>query len=176
MRVLFALLGVCIILAGISFGGVVAHFINLPSMLIVFGITLFFTFAHHSVRPTVLALAAALKEGTASSIEIKQHIRVLSTARVLASASGVIGTLIGLVNMLANLDDPTHIGPAMAVGLLTLLYGVILAELFIGPLINRLRGKLHDDDASEKPITVTAVTFAAIPVALIAFSLLMQIF
>ncbi len=77
--------------------------------------------------------------------------------------------------MLANLDDPAHIGPAMAVALLTLLYGVILAELFIGPLINRLLRKRPDDESSEKPITVTAVTFAAIPVALIAFSLLMQI-
>ena len=46
----------------------------------------------------------------------------------LAVASGMYGNLIGLVKMLSNMDDPTAIGPAMAVALLTLFYGIILGE------------------------------------------------
>ena len=48
-----------------------------------------------------------------------------------AIASGLVGTVIGLVNMLANLNDPSAIGPAMAVALLSILYGVILGELSV---------------------------------------------
>jgi chemotaxis protein MotA len=48
-------------------------------------------------------------------------------------AMGMIGTLIGLVAMLQSMEDPSTIGPAMAVALLTTMYGAILANLFAGP-------------------------------------------
>lgn len=51
-----------------------------------------------------------------------------------APAMGMIGTLIGLVGMLANMDDPKTIGPAMAVALLTTLYGSLLATVVAGPI------------------------------------------
>ncbi|MBF0263965.1 MAG: flagellar motor protein PomA [Gammaproteobacteria bacterium] len=53
-------------------------------------------------------------------------------------AMGMIGTLIGLVGMLANMDDPKAIGPAMAVALLTTLYGAILANAFCIPVADKL--------------------------------------
>ena len=55
-----------------------------------------------------------------------------------APAFGMIGTLIGLVQMLANMDDPSQIGPSMAVALLTTLYGAILANLVANPLADKL--------------------------------------
>jgi chemotaxis protein MotA len=54
----------------------------------------------------------------------------------IAVASGLLGTLIGLVKMLSSLDDPTTIGPAMAVSLLTLLYGVIVGEFVFKSMAN----------------------------------------
>ena len=59
-------------------------------------------------------------------------------------AMGMIGTLIGLVAMLANMDDPKTIGPAMAVALLTTLYGAMLATMFSLPLADKL--KLRNDE------------------------------
>ncbi len=56
-----------------------------------------------------------------------------------APAMGMIGTLIGLVQMLANMDDPKSIGPAMAVALLTTLYGAMIANMFAGPVADKLR-------------------------------------
>lgn len=50
-----------------------------------------------------------------------------------APAMGMIGTLIGLVAMLQSMEDPSSIGPAMAVALLTTLYGAMMANLFAGP-------------------------------------------
>lgn len=55
-----------------------------------------------------------------------------------APAMGMIGTLIGLVQMLANMSDPKSIGPAMAVALLTTLYGAMIANLFALPIADKL--------------------------------------
>ena len=63
---------------------------------------------------------------------------VLRRAGEVAPAMGLIGTLIGLVQMLGNLEDPSSIGPAMAVALLTTFYGAVLANMFFLPLANKL--------------------------------------
>lgn len=55
-----------------------------------------------------------------------------------APAMGMIGTLIGLVQMLSVMDDPKQIGPAMAVALLTTLYGAIIANMLALPIANKL--------------------------------------
>lgn len=56
-----------------------------------------------------------------------------------APAMGMIGTLIGLVQMLANMDDPKSIGPAMAVALLTTLYGAVIANAIALPIAAKLK-------------------------------------
>ena len=57
-----------------------------------------------------------------------------------APAWGMIGTLIGLVKMLVDLDDPSSIGPAMAVALLTTLYGSLIANWIATPIAKKLSG------------------------------------
>jgi len=57
----------------------------------------------------------------------------------LAPAYGMIGTLIGLIQMLKNLNDPSTLGPAMAVALITTLYGALIANAFAGPVANKLK-------------------------------------
>jgi len=63
---------------------------------------------------------------------------VLRKAAEFAPAMGLIGTLIGLVQMLGNLDDPSTIGPAMAVALLTTFYGAVLANMVFSPMASKL--------------------------------------
>ena len=55
-----------------------------------------------------------------------------------APAFGMIGTIIGLIQMLRNLDDPSTIGPAMSVALLTTLYGALMAYLIFNPIAAKL--------------------------------------
>ncbi len=62
-----------------------------------------------------------------------------------APAFGMIGTLVGLVQMLANLDDPANIGPAMAVALLTTFYGALIANLVAIPIADKLAAKTNLD-------------------------------
>ena len=54
-------------------------------------------------------------------------------------AWGMIGTLIGLINMLGNLDDPGSLGPAMSVALLTTMYGSMLANWLCAPVANKMK-------------------------------------
>lgn len=61
-------------------------------------------------------------------------------------AMGMIGTLIGLVQMLSAMDDPKKIGPAMAVALLTTLYGAILANMFALPVADKLAMRSKEEN------------------------------
>ena len=63
---------------------------------------------------------------------------VLRKCAEISPAMGLIGTLIGLVQMLGNLDDPSSIGPAMAVALLTTFYGAVMAYMIFIPLASKL--------------------------------------
>ncbi len=72
---------------------------------------------------------------------ISRHTEGTRIFRALADvgpAMGMIGTLIGLVQMLSNMSDPKSIGPAMAVALLTTLYGAILANMIANPIADKL--------------------------------------
>ncbi|TNF63012.1 MAG: flagellar motor protein PomA [Rhodobacteraceae bacterium] len=64
--------------------------------------------------------------------------RMFKNMAIMAPAMGMIGTLVGLVQMLANMSDPASIGPAMAVALLTTLYGAIIANVFAQPMADKL--------------------------------------
>ncbi len=70
-----------------------------------------------------------------------------------APAMGMIGTLIGLVQMLANMDDPKSIGPAMAVALLTTLYGAMIANMIAGPIADKLTIR-KEEEATNKALII----------------------
>ena len=63
---------------------------------------------------------------------------ILRRAAEVSPAMGLIGTLVGLVQMLGNLDSPDRIGPAMSVALLTTLYGALMANVVFLPLASKL--------------------------------------
>ncbi len=70
--------------------------------------------------------------------EQKNAAKVFHTMGTIAPAMGLIGTLIGLVQMLQHLEDPGMIGPSMAVALLTTFYGAILAHVVFLPIAGKL--------------------------------------
>lgn len=74
------------------------------------------------------------REASTASARHMRAVDFLRRAGDVAPAMGLIGTLIGLVRMLGNLADPSTIGPAMAVALLTTFYGAVLAHLVFIPL------------------------------------------
>ncbi|TVP88931.1 MAG: flagellar motor protein PomA [Pseudomonadaceae bacterium] len=71
--------------------------------------------------------------------------KVFSAMGDVAPAMGMIGTLIGLVQMLSNMDDPKAIGPAMAVALLTTLYGAMMATMVFIPIADKLNLRMTEE-------------------------------
>ena len=73
-----------------------------------------------------------------------------------APAMGMIGTLIGLVQMLSAMDDPKAIGPAMAVALLTTLYGAMIANMLALPVADKV-GMRAEEESRIKSMTIDAL-------------------
>lgn len=200
---LLGILGAVIVIVGAIFlGGDVVMFINVPSIVVVFGGTIAVTltkvslkhflgsfkvglkaFFHKSSNPEALIEEAvelatvARKEGMLAlegkeivhpflakgislcidghppeivqemlskdiNLTIERHdigVTMFKGVGDAAPAMGMIGTLIGLVQMLSNMEDPKSIGPAMAVALLTTLYGAIIATAFALPIAEKLK-------------------------------------
>ena len=70
---------------------------------------------------------------------------VFSAVGDVGPSMGMIGTLVGLVQMLSNMSDPKSIGPAMAVALLTTLYGAMLATMFALPVADKLNVRKNEE-------------------------------
>jgi chemotaxis protein MotA len=204
-----------IVVAAMVTGGDVGVFVNVPSLLIVLGGSLFvvlmkFPLAHFlglakvagkafkfkSVKPEdIIAesvdLADAARKGGLLSLEDKEvssdfmqrgiqllvdgHdpdiVRtLLNKEKTLTSerheygsdifkaigdvgpGMGMIGTLIGLVQMLSNMSDPKSIGPAMAVALLTTLYGAMMATMFALPVSDKLDARKAEEELNQSLI------------------------
>ena len=71
--------------------------------------------------------------------------QVLDALSKYAPAFGMIGTLLGLIAMLRNMDDPSAIGPGMALALITTLYGALLANVVFGPLADKLAARDNEE-------------------------------
>lgn len=78
--------------------------------------------------------------------------RVFKSLGDAAPAFGMIGTLVGLVQMLAAMDDPSKIGPAMAIALLTTLYGALVANLVCLPISDKLSAKIDVEEVNQSLI------------------------
>lgn len=77
---------------------------------------------------------------------------IFETMATFSPAFGMIGTLIGLINLLQNLDDPSTVGPNMAVALITTFYGTVLANLVFQPIANKLKGRSKKELAVKEMI------------------------
>ncbi|NLM03875.1 MAG: flagellar motor protein [Clostridiales bacterium] len=202
--------GIVFVTWGILLDGDLASFVDMPSVMIVFGGTIAATlvayplskvieafkiashaFTSHDTEPeeiidTIIGLAnTARKEGLLALEEAADEIEedflkkgvmlivdgtdpelvrnmletelsfieerhsegqgIFEAMGAYSPAYGMIGTLIGLINMLKRLDDPSAIGPSMAVALVTTFYGSMLANLVFLPLANKLKLRSREE-------------------------------
>lgn len=85
----------------------------------------------------------------------KGQLLFLSIAKY-APAFGMIGTLIGLISMLRKLNDPSSIGPSMAVALITTYYGALMAYLVAQPIAGKLKTRTEDESLMRR-ITIEGI-------------------
>lgn len=202
--ILGILCGFSLVIAAITMGGGIGWFINIPSLMIVFGGTIGVTLVNYPLksvlgvmgvlknalfhkelsaieiiknlvefsrvarREGILALQSLIKQindpflvkGVNLAIDgLEPHViqeileieieklekrhkfgaEVFTTMGTFAPAMGMLGTLIGLVQMLMQMNDPGKIGPAMAVALITTFYGMIIAYMICLPIAGKLK-------------------------------------
>lgn len=86
----------------------------------------------------------------------RQGQALFESLAVYAPAFGMIGTLVGLIRMLGKLSDPASVGPAMALALLTTLYGALAAYLVFNPIAGKLRVK-NEEETMVRQIMIEGV-------------------
>ena len=77
--------------------------------------------------------------------ENRRGAQLFHTMGTVAPAMGLIGTLIGLIQMLNNLQNPAEIGNGMAVALITTFYGALLANVVFIPIAGKLRSRSEEE-------------------------------
>lgn len=79
-------------------------------------------------------------------------IKIFKAVGDVAPAMGMIGTLIGLVQMLANMSDPSAIGPAMAVAIITTFYGAVISNMIAFPIAHKLELRSAEEKTNQSLI------------------------
>lgn len=209
--------GISIVISAMAMGSSILLFINIPSIMIVFGGTIAATMIRYSLCEAFNAIAMSFKvlkpsddiEDLSELIDLTEDMLRLSRkngmlalesvevnhefyrngVRMLvdgysleliqqslkeqnkllidraetssgvfsaigdaAPAFGMIGTLVGLIQMLSNLSDPSTIGPAMSVAMLTTLYGAMIANLFALPMADKITSWAHAESNRQQLI------------------------
>jgi len=131
---------VLIVLAiGLGLGGNVTSFFDVVSAIIVFlGTLALLLFSGSDIG----AMFKTFFSGSVTPEDVQAGSRAWMLAGVYSLVTGAIGTLIGLIIMLKNMDDPAAIGPGMALGLMTQFYGFLLAFAVAWPMYRSLKRRM----------------------------------
>ena len=164
---LIGLMGVLIVISAcIGIGTGARMFINFPSLVMVFGVAFFALLATFGtdflkfIPQSFLTFVSSTPKPNPKFAEI-----ALFTSRYIIGA-GLIGMLIGLIQMLSNLSDPSGIGVGMATAMLTPFYAIITSEIFCAFLYKAYSA--GDQCGQSKPLPLNNVT---LPAAVTAFIL-----
>ncbi len=100
------------------------------------------------------------EEVSASDSRSRTSVLILQRASEVAPAMGLIGTLVGLVQMLGGLNEPDTIGPGMALALLTTLYGAVLGNMVFAPLASKLERRAVEDHLAHSIYAISILSIA----------------
>ena len=130
-------------------------FVNIPSVLIVFGLTFGGLLAGGR---NVIGFFSAIFDKNASPSQLHDAHETVMDAGNYAIGSGFVGTLVGVVLMLGSLTDPAAVGPSMAVALLTVFYAVLLKYFIFGPIqggLDERLDKIYEEKAKIRKLSET---------------------
>jgi len=135
---IFFAVGLGCMVLGITMHGSLLAYLDGASILIVVVTGLLLASASHGGLRVLSALVAGASPVAVEDEDSARDAAILVTLRNTLCAAGAAGYVIGMAQMLRNMEDPSQIGPAMAVALLTTFYAVVLGELIVGLMANRL--------------------------------------
>ncbi len=137
--------------------------LNAPSLVTVIGGTIAVVLMSHSFRTLSLFFRFISLQG--NSFQETDRLTLSAffhTARSAALAMGVLGYVINMVTMFLHMDDPSAIGPSIAVSLIIIFYSIIISELIIAPMNRTLM-----DNSPKKGQTKTSASIFLLPVIII---------
>ena len=181
MRIAFAwALTAFIFLAGASMGSPLLVFLDLPSLLFVTLGGLGLSLVGAPLAQHISALRLGLGEGPLDGARGAVARATLRTQALAVLVAGGIGNVIGIVQMLSSLSDPSAIGPALAVSLLTLFYALPWCGMVVWPLDGSIARRSESSDggahpsggASDAAVVGAAVAFFFVAQGATAFGLL----
>lgn len=171
---LIGFVGVLIVIAwSMLMGGGARMFIDIPSMAFIFGIAFFIllaTFGTDFLKFLPQSLLTFVSSSTESNPRFAQI--ALFASRYILSA-GLIGLLVGLIQMLRNLESPESIGHGMAVALLTTFYAIIISEIFCAFLYKAYSADDQNFQSKPLPLKNVALSTAVTALALILVAVMM---
>lgn len=135
--------GLAVICVGlmVGIGSNLPAFIDPPAALIVIVSTIgMLLLGGHSIS----AMLKSAFSGDATLDELREGAKGWQMARWYVLAAGFMGTLVGGLIMLKNLDDPAAIGPGISIGMLTLVYGVFLGLFIFLPVQSRIESRIAE--------------------------------
>ncbi|MEW6236502.1 MAG: MotA/TolQ/ExbB proton channel family protein [Candidatus Omnitrophota bacterium] len=137
-----------VIAATLWFGGTISIFIDWPSLIFILvgcPATLLMSFSPQEI-------AAAFRHAVGGEWDLDEQRRsayIWECAVRNLLLLGAVGTIIGLVQMLQNLMDPSQIGPAMCAAVITFLYGVVFSIVFPIPALYAIKKRIQDSSIEE---------------------------
>ncbi len=153
-------------------GGAVPIFIDVTSLCLIMGCGSLIIIGQFGFRGTVWALRAGASDFSLSADAAGHFGRVLETMRARVLSMGFIGFLTGLILILAALKEPSALGPAVAVALLSSMYALAISELFLAPMVNSMSGRVLDG----KPPSGLVIQSSLIPMLLFLMAMLLFFF
>ena len=127
--------GTVLVMGGAIAMGGGAGFIDVPSMMITLGVTGFLLFGNYGRDYLAFTSDSILTLFSKPPQPVPLYMEIAKAGSRYVVGAGLAGTLIGLIQMLRNLSDPSSIGVGMAVALLTVLYAVLASELYFAFMI-----------------------------------------
>lgn len=103
-------------------------------------------------NPPEIVQAMLMKDTNLTIERHEQGANFFAAVGDAAPAMGMIGTLVGLVQMLGNMEDPKTIGPSMAVALLTTLYGAVISNVIALPMADKLKLRANEEKLKKRLI------------------------
>jgi flagellar motor component MotA len=168
-------LGAAVVVLVLLMKGSLLIYLNLPSIILLLGGTLGALLWSFSPADMSRVCRAYFGPDDLEKEDAILGYTLLTHLGELAIAVGLIGTLVGLVQMLQSLDDPTKIGPALAVALLVTFYAVAISEVFCRPMAGNFlaRGKVLEDVGQHRATLRLYVSLGMVFILLCTFFIML---
>ncbi len=161
-----------IVIFGIYINGSLLWFVNIPSALTVIGITFFLLLGNFGADFLKFIPDSFLTFFSKPVKPIPRYAEIAQFGSRYSVGAGILGTLIGLIQMFFQMDDPSSLGPALGIALLTIFYALFLSEIYFAFLYKAYTdGETHNN----KPLSMKPTILSFLVLSIIFINLFISI-